>query len=196
MKTILKKYIVKTWEELTEDEKEKEKERYCEKISSDWADLRYEDFKNDLEDIKDRYKNINFDDVYIDYNSQGFWIDCIKNFRYYPKEISIYGENIYLYNIDIKICKTIRNITSDDIIIEDYYIDDNKLEKITATKKYKKWINDIVEDVNKWIDEINKICKNYIDNFNVVPNDFIEDYFINNEIEFEYYTDTIKGLTE
>ena len=192
MKTILKKYIVKTWDELTEDEKEVKKEKYCETISRDWEDLCYEDFKNELEEIKVRYKNIKFDDVYLDGNSQGWWIDSIKDFEYYPKEISIYGEDISLYDIDIKICQTIKNITTDDIIIEDYYIDSEKLEKIKATKKYEKWVNDIVEDVNKWIDEINEVCENYIKNYNYVDDDFVEDYFKNNDIEFEYYVNTIE----
>ena len=191
MKTILKKYIVKTWSELSEEEKAKEIERNYEIISIKWDDSCYENFKDELEDIKDRYKNIKFDDVCLDYNSQCYWIDCIKNFRYYPKEISIYGEDISLYDIDIKICKTIKNITTDDIIIEDYYIDSEKLEKIKATKKYEKWVNDIVEDVNKWIDEINEICENYMNNYNDVPEEFVEDYCINNNIEFEYYVDTI-----
>ena len=193
MKTILRKYIIKTWDELTEDEKEAEKEKYCERISRNWDELCYEDFKNELEDIKDRYKNIEFDDVYLDGNSQDWWIDSIKGFEYCPEEISIYGEDISLYDIDIKICQTIKNITTDDIIIEDYYIDSEKLEKIKTTKKYEKWINDIVEDVNKWIDEINEVCENYIKNYNYVPDDFIEDYFKNNEIDFEYYVDTTES---
>ena len=193
MKTILKKYVVKTWDELTEEEKKKKKERYYKEIDREWYDVLYNDFEEDLSDIKDRYKNIKFDDVYIDDNSQGWWIDCIKNFKYYPKEISIYGEDISLYDIDIKICRTINSITSDDIIIEDYYIDSEKLEKIKATKKYEKWVNEIVKDVNNWIDEINEVCENYMNNYNYVPDDFVEDYFKNNDIEFTYYVNTIEN---
>lgn len=187
MKTILKKYVVKTWDELTKEEKEKKKEEYCEEISSTWDELCYEDFKNELEDIQDRYKNIKFDDVLLDYNSQvGYWIDKIKGFNYQVDNIKIYGELLCLYDIDIKIYKNINNITSDDIIIEDYYIDNNKLEKIKATKKYQKWVNDIVKDVNNWIDEINEVCVNYMNDFDDVPDDFIDNYFISNDIEFEY----------
>lgn len=193
MKTILKKYIVKTWDELTEDEKEAEKEKYCERISICWDDLCYENFKNEIEEIKERYKNIKFDDVLLDYNSQvGFRIDSIENFNYYAEEISIYGEDISLYDIDIRIYKNINSITSDDIIIEDYYIDSDKLEKIKATKKYQKWVNDIVEDVNKWIDEVNEICNNYIKNYNYVPDDFVEEFFTNRESDFEYYVNTVE----
>ena len=196
METILKKYVVKTWDELTEEEKEVGKEKYCEEISRDWDDICYEDFKYELEDIKERYKNIKFDDILLDYNTQCYWLDKIKGFEYYPEEITIYGENIYLYDVDIKICKTINSITSDDIIIEDYYIDNDKLEKIKATKKYQKWVNKIVEDVNNWINEVNEVCKNYIEDWDDIPDDFVEDYFKNNDIEFEYYINTIKENNE
>lgn len=195
MKTILKKYIVKTWDELTEDEKEIEKEKYCEEIYRDWDDLCYENFKNELEEIKERYKNIKFDDIYLDDNSHGWWIDRVKNFNYQVDDIEIYGELISLYDIDLTIHKIINHITEDDVVVEDYYIDDNKLEKIKATKKYKKWVNDIVEDVNKWIDDINEVCIKYMNNYNYnyTPDDFVEDYFKNNDIEFKYYVDTIES---
>lgn len=192
MKTILKKYVVKTWDELAEEEKEKEIESNCEILTNEWNNLCYENFEFELEDIKDSYKNIKFDDVYIDDNSQGWWIDRIKGFEYYPEEIFIYGEDISLYDIDIKICRTIKNITADDIIIEDYYIDSDKLKKIKATKKYQKWVNEIVKDVNKWIDEINEVCINYTRDIYDVPDDFVEDYCKNNEVKFEYYVDTIE----
>lgn len=185
MKTILKKYVVKTWDELTEEEKEEQKNYYCEEISIKWDNLCYETFKNELEDIKNRYNNIKFDDVLLDYDSQvGYWIDEIKGFEYCPEEITICGESICLYDIDIKIYKTINNITNDDVIIEDYCIDSDKLEKIKATKKYQKWVNKIVEDVNKWVDEINEVCNTYIEDWDYVPDDFVEEFFTG--IDFNY----------
>lgn len=195
MKTILKKYIVKTWDELTEEEKEKEKERYYEEIDREWYDVLYNDFEEDLSDIQGRYKNIKFDDIYLDDNSHGWWIDRVKNFNYQVDDIVIYGELISLYDIDLTIHQIINHITEDDVVVEDYYIDDNKLEKIKATKKYEKWVNDIVEDVNKWIDEINEVCIKYMSNYNYnyAPDDFVEDYFKNNDIEFKYYVDTIES---
>lgn len=162
MKTILKKYIVKTWDELTEEEKEKEIERNCEILTNEWNNLCYENFEFELEDIKDSYKNIKFDDVYIDDNSQGWWIDRVKNFNYQVDDIVIYGELISLYDIDLTIHQIINHITEDDDVVEDYYIDSDKLKKIKATKKYQKLVNDIVEDVNKWIDEINEVCISYM----------------------------------
>lgn len=196
MKTILKKYIVKTWDELTEEEKEKEIERNCEILTNEWNNLCYENFEFELEDIKDSYKNIKFDDVYIDDNSQGWWIDRVKNFNYQVDDIEIYGESISLYDIDLTIHRIINHITEDDVVVEDYYIDSDKLKKIKATKKYQKWVNEIVKDVNKWIDEINEVCINYTRDIYDVPDDFVEDYFINNEIEFEYYVDTIDSKEE
>lgn len=193
MKTILKKYVVKTWDELTKEEKEKEKERYYEEIESDWYDVLYNDFKESLSDIQDRYKNIKFDDIYLDDNSQGWWIDRIKNFNYQVDGLYVYDVYIRLYDIGLTIHKIISHITEDDIIIADYNIDSDELKKIKATKKYQKWVNDIVEDVNKWIDEINEVCINYMNDIYDMPDYFIEDYFINNDIEFEYYVNTIES---
>lgn len=191
MKTILKKYVVKTWDELTEEEKEKQKEKYYDMLVNDWSNVLYNDFEEELADIQDRYKNIKFDDIYINDDSQGWCIDKIKNFKYQVDDINIYDESLSLYDIDFTICKIIKHITKDDVIVEDYYVDSDKLKKIKATKKYQKWVNKIVEDVNKWVDEINEVCINYMNDLYDMPDYFIDDYFINNEIEFEYYVETI-----
>lgn len=191
MKTIFKKYIVKTWDELTEEEKEKKKDEYYEQLMEDWSDVLYNDFEEELADIQCRYSNIKFKDVYLRDNSQGWWIDEIKDFIYQVEDVKIYGEWISLDDINLKIGTTINFITADDINIYEYNIDDDKLKKIKATKKYKKWADEIVKDVNNWINEINEVCINYINNLYDIPDDFINDYFINNEIDFEYYADTV-----
>lgn len=191
MKTILKKYVVKTWGELTEEEKEKEKENYCVEISNTWYDLCYEDFKYGLEEIKGKYKNIKFENVHIDDNSQGWWVDEVKGFKYCIDSISIYDENISVDDIDLTIRKTIEKINANDVIIDVYYIDSNKLEKIKNTKKYKKWIEKIVQNVNNWVEEINSLLEDYMKDIDCIPDEFVEDYFINNDVEFEFYVDTI-----
>lgn len=189
MKTILKKYVVKTWEELTEDEKEKKKENYCEDISSSWWELCYKDFEYGLEEIKEKYKNIKFENVYIDDNFQCWCVEEVKGFKYCTDSISIYDENISIDDIDLTIRKTIEMITANDVIIDDYYIDSNKLERIKNTKKYQKWVEEIVQDVNNWVEEINNLCKDYMKKVYNIPNEFVEDYF--RDDEFDFYVDTI-----
>ena len=189
MKTILKKYVVKTWEELTEDEKEKKKENYCEDISSSGWELCYKDFEYGLEEIKEKYKNIKFENVYIDDNSQCWCVEEVKGFKYCTDSISIYDENISIDDIDLTIRKTIEMITANDVIIDDYYIDSNKLERIKNTKKYQKWVEEIVQDVNNWVEEINNLCKDYMKKVYSIPDEFVEDYF--RDDEFVFYVDTI-----
>lgn len=151
--------IKKTWDELTREEKEKEIEKNQELIYQYYQDDLAACYDCDLENIKDEYKNINFDYVYLDSNSQGGWIDSIKNFKYQAEPINIYGEDIEINDIYLHIRKYIEEITADDIDIYEYYIDNEKLEKIKATKKYQKWINNIVKDVNNWIDAVNDAAK-------------------------------------
>ena len=40
------------------------------------------------------------------------------------------------------------------------------------------------------------VVHTYVNNCNDVPEEFVENYFINNNIEFEYYVDTIKESEE
>lgn len=189
MKTILKKYVVKTWEELTKDEKEKKKENYCEEISSNWWELCYKGFEYGLEEIKEKYKNIKFENVYIEDGPRCWWVDRVEDFKYCTDSISIYDENISVDDIDLTIRETIEKINASDVIIDDYYIDSNKLERIKNTKKYQKWVEEIVQDVNNWVEEINNLCKDYMKKVYSIPDEFVEDYF--RDDEFDFYVDTI-----
>lgn len=191
-KEIKRKYTIKTWSELTPEEKEKEIERNHESIYSCYQDDLYYMFKDELENIKERYKNIDFETVYIDSNSQGAWIDSVKNFKCYYN-IDILGETLEIDEIDLHIRKYIEEITENNIFLYEYYIESEKIEKIKNTKKYKKFINEIIKDVNNWIEEINKECKYLIDNeyrypYNINdPEDleFLNNFFENEQFVFE-----------
>lgn len=187
-----KKYIIKTWNELTTEEKEKEIERNQESIYMHYQDDLYYQFKEEIEDIKERYNNITFDDVFLDGCSQGSWIDKVKNFKCYYN-INILGETLETSDIYLHIRKYIEEITENDIEIYNYYIEDEKLQKIQNTKKYQKFINDIIKEVNNWIDDINRTCKEIIKNEYNYPcnlNDpedasYLENYFDGIEFTFE-----------
>lgn len=187
-----RKYIIKTWNELTDDEKEKEIENNKEAIYSWYQDVLYHQYKDEIDYIKEKYNNISFDDVYMDGCSQGSWIDCIKNFKCYYT-IDIYGETIEVYDIDLHVRKYIDNINADNIEIYNYYIDDEKLQKIENTKKYKNWINNIIKDVNNFINDINAACKELIENEYIYPYNihdesdlyYLNDYFYDNEFVYD-----------
>ena len=148
-------HTIKRWDELTREEQDKEIEKNQELIYQEYQDLMYEDYKIGLDNLKYEFKNISFDYVYMDSNSQGWWIDSIKNFRYNNDGIDVFGEHIDIYDIDFRIRKLIESF---DIDIYDYYIDSDKLDRIKATKKYQKWEENIRKDIEKWIDCVNSLC--------------------------------------
>lgn len=185
-------YIIKKWNELTREEKEKEIDNNKESIYECYQEDLYYIFKDTLEIIKEKYNNIDFETVYIDSNSQGNWIDSIKNFKCYYT-IDIFGETLEVADIDLHIRKYIEKITENNIDLYDYYFYNKELEKIKNTKKYKKFINDIIKDVNNWIDEINAACEEIMKNEYNYPSlldneeeaDYLNNYFYDNEFIYE-----------
>lgn len=170
-------HTIRTWEELTTEEKEKEIEARQQSIYQLYQEDLYNSFLCDLDYIREKYKNIDFENVYVDSNSQGNWIDSVKGFRYCGDSINVYGEWIEIEDIDLHIRKY---IDSYDININDYYIDSDLLEKIQKTKKYKKWIESIEKDVNNWINDVNEACK-YI-----MSREYYCPYNLENEEDREY----------
>lgn len=150
-------HTIRSWDELKEEEQEKEIEKNQEIIYQYYQEEIYDNFLCDLENLKEEYKNINFDTIYFESCSQGGWIDKVKDFRV-NYSIDILGETLEVSDIDLHIRRLISNIDENDINIYDYYIDNDKLEKTQNTKKYKKWIESIVKEVNSWINIVNELC--------------------------------------
>lgn len=148
-------HTIKRWDELTREEQDEEIEKNQELIYQEYQDSMYENYKIGLDNLKYEFENISFDDIYMDSNSQGWWIDGIKNFRYNDNGIDVFGEHIDIYDIDFRIRKLIESF---DIDIYDYYIDSDKLDRIKATKKYQKWEENIRKDIEKWVDCVNSLC--------------------------------------
>lgn len=189
-RTILQ--TVKSWGELTREEQEEEIKKNMEGIYQDYQDQLYYIYRDRLEEIKEKYQNINFEDVYIDSNSQGAWIDEVKNFKVYYT-ININGEEIEVSNINLHIRKYIEEINENDVYIYTYYLSDEELQKIENTKKYKDFISKIVKEVNNCIKEINEAVKEIIENEYYTPSDldneadkdFLQNYFDCQEFIFE-----------
>ena len=187
-RTITTLHTIRNWSELTRDEQEKEIEKNSEGIYCDYQDMLYEDFKCDLDLLREKYKNIDFGEVYFDSCSQGSWVDTIKDFRYLDSGVDIYGEHLDIDSVDLHIRRYIEDF---DINIIDYYVDTEKLEKIKETKKYKKWFNNIHNDITNWMQEINELCKyllskEYCSPYNLddaEDKDFLDYYFENEEYE-------------
>ena len=172
-------HTIKNWHELSREKQDREIEKNSESIYSSYQDYMYENYKIGLDNLKYEFKNIDFEDIYMDSNSQGWWIDRIKNFKYCCDNLVVFGEEIEIYDIDFHIRRTIESF---DIDIYDYYIDSEKLEKIKATKKYQKWITDIKNDIEKWVDCVNELC------CNLGNSEYSYPYNMNNE-EDKWYLD-------
>lgn len=127
-------HTIKTWDELEREQQEEEIQKRQEDIYMLYQDYLYENFKCDLEYLKETFKNIDFDTIYIDSNSQGWWVDKIEDFRYYNNGIDIYGEHLEIEDIDFHIRKYIEDF---EINIYDYYIDADKLKKLKTQKNIK-----------------------------------------------------------
>lgn len=187
MEIVKKTYVIKTWDELTEAEKEEQIEKNSESISMDWQDMLYEDYKYELEEIQAKYKEkgITFEDVYLDENSQGWWIDSIKKLQV-NRSINIYGEELSVYDVDIKFR---RYMYLEDVYLDDYYIEEAKLKRIENTKKYKKFMDELKKDIQDMFDEINNIAENYFINEYDITRDFIDSCM--EWREFEYLADDV-----
>ena len=185
-------HTIKTLEELTREEKEKEIEKSHEQIYECYQEDMYDLYKEELEILKEDFPHIDFEDIYLDSNSQGWWIDRIKDFKYNTDEIDIYGERLWVDSVDFKIRRTIVDF---EIEVDDYYVECDKLRIIMATKKYQNWVKKLEEDIQKWVDRVNNICTKMgnaeweypynLDNEN--DRDWLYNYF--SDIEF---TDTME----
>lgn len=182
-------HTIKSWEELTREEKEKEIENNQELIYRDYQDYLYENFKDELEYLREEFKNIEFGNIYLDSNSQGWWIDNVVGLKYNDNGIEVYGNYIEVSDIDLYYRQTIRDF---DINIYDYYVSDSDMEKIKKTKKYQYWYNKIKEDIQNWINRVNEICSYIGDREYVYPynlsdeedRDYLDNYFSDEEFEF------------
>ena len=183
-------HIIRSWDELSREEKEKEIEKRHEQIYEWYQEDMYNIYKESLEMLKEDFPHIDFEDIYLDSNSQGWWIDRIKDFKYNTDDIEIYGEKLWVDYVDFRIRKIIEDF---DINIDDYYVSEDKLRKIITTKKYQKWYEDIKKDIQNWIDRLNVICATLgnaeyyypynLDNEN--DKDWLDNYFSDEE-----FTDT------
>lgn len=178
--TTEKCYINKNWYELTEEQKEKAIENNFDNLYRFYQEELYNDWVYGLDYLKEEFKSITFDNIYLDGNSQGSWIDKIVNFKLHFDSLTVYNECLEVEDVDLHICKYIKEIEEQDVYIYDYYINTNKLERIKKTKKYKTWINKIIKEVNLWIDKVNELASYMIKNEYNTPTD------LNNEEEANY----------
>ncbi len=182
-------YCIKTWGELTRQQKEKAIEENQEIIYDDYQEVLYQGWLCDIDNLRYEIKNITFDNIYLDSNSQGGWIDSVKNFQLHFDSIDIFGERIEVDDVNLTFRKYILNIEENDLYIYDYYINDDKMAKIKNTKKYKKWVKNIIDTINKWIDLVNEYAKIMIEN------EYYSPYNLDNENDADFLNNFFSDFT-
>ena len=183
-------YCIKAWEELTRKQKEKVIEENQEIIYNNYQDNLYQGWLCDLENLQYEIKNITFDNIYLDSNSQGGWIDSIKNFQLHFEGIEIFGDYVEVEDVDLHFCKYIENIKEDNLDLNiNWSVDQEVYNKIVATKKYKKWVKNIIDTINKWINLVNEYAKIMIEY------EYYSPYNLDNEDDADFLNNFFSDCT-
>lgn len=217
MKVINKKYIVKTWDELTEEEKQ-------EKIRNNWEDLVIE-WDNGLwnvtisclNDLLSELKIIDFegdvlDTFSFDDNSQGWWFERIKT-----KNIKAFCDMFAFNEVDFDLGRRSQSLLKMEDIentfvgcycyfnqfqtdFENGYYNYSDLEIISNTKnkngdlEYKEfnhaW-NEFKKEYNHFVEQFNKIINAYFDDRYDMDEYFIDNYF--EDMEFEFLKEVVEN---
>lgn len=210
MKILNKKYIIKTWQELTEKEKEKAIQENSEQLYCDYDNSEWEATKCCLNDLISNLKMIHFKDndilkaIFLDENSQGWWIDRIvekhifatcDTFDFSDIEFEVF------YGQELKKIEDLKNITGcycyfnqfQTDFESDYYTFE-ELEKMANTKTqngngfmfeefYNAW-NEFKKEYNYFVEQFNLIINEYFNNRYNLPQDYIDFFFEDMEFEF------------
>ena len=208
MKKVARTYIVKTWDELTEAEKEKEKQRHAEDISIAHDDELWQITGEDLKAIETNLKIISFnksilDSLEIEDTSQGWYIKGFKGLKastpsFDGSDIDTetgggsWCKNSYLKNIEDLREENGLYVYFDPykIDIEKYgggYITFDELQEIAEEKgndDLLKDFEDFKKEYNFLMQEVTKILQYYFNNRFEPDDEFINNYFDGVEFEF------------
>ena len=208
MKKVTKTYIVKTWDELTEAEKEKEKQRHAEDISIAYDNELWQLTEEDLKAIEASLKIIYFnksilDSLEIEDASQGWYIKGFKGLK--ASTPSFDGSDIDIEVDGRSWCgdshlKNIEDLRKENglyvyfdpykVNIEKYgsgYITFDELQEIAEEKgndDLLKDFEDFKKEYNFLMQETSKILQYYFNNRYDVDDEYINNYFDGAEFKF------------
>ena len=217
MKVINKKYIVKTWDELTEEEKQEKIHSNWENLVIEWDNGLWDETVNCLNDLLSELKIIRFKGGILDTfsfgdNSHGWWIERIKTkninafcdtFDFSEVDFDFGRRNQSLLKTgDIKrafvFCYCRFNHFQTDFINGWYNLSDLKRLSNVKNKngdlKYKEfnyaW-NEFKKEYNYFVEQFNKIINGYFDNRYNMDEEFIDNYF--EDMEFEFLEEVVEN---
>ena len=218
MKVINKKYIVKTWDELSEDEKQKEIEKNSEQLYCDYDNSEWELAEHCLNDLISNLKIIHFKDndilkaIYFDENSQGWWIDRVIEKNIFATCDIFDMENVELilkwgrlhtfendFNNNYSGCYCYFNQFQTDF--ESGYYTFEELEKMSNTlatnsnglkfEEFNIAWNEFKKEYNYFVEQFNLIINEYFNNRYNLPQDFIDNFF--EDMEFEFFKEVVEN---
>lgn len=214
MRTITKKYIIKTWDELTDEEKEKEIEKNSEQLYCDYDNSEWEATEYCLNDLISNLKIIHFRDndilktISFDDNSQGWWIDRVTEKNIFATCDTFDFSDIEFekfYGQELKKIENLKNITGCYCYFNQFQTDFEsgyytfeeleKMSNITINNKleyekfYNAW-NEFKKEYNYFVEQFNLIINEYFDNRYNLPQDYIDFFF--EDMEFEFFEEVVE----
>lgn len=217
MKVINKKYIVKTWGELTEEEKQEKIHHNWEDLVMEWDNGLWDDTTNCLNDLLSELKIIDFvgdvlDTFSFDDNSQGWWIKRIKT-----KNINAFCDTFVFNEVDFDFGRRNQSLLKMEDIentfvgcycyfnqfqtdFESGYYNYSDLEIMSNAKnkngdlEYKEfnhaW-NEFKKEYNYFVEQFNKLINTYFDDRYDMDEYFIDNYF--EDMEFEFFSEVVEN---
>lgn len=200
MYKLIKTYIVKEWDELTDEEKEKEKEKNREAILESWQQQQQELFEEELNRASKgaiQFKNVWYNSIDVEeYGSTYFLRDNVKNIDFNIESFSI--SDLYFESDGKKLVKYNELKKKNDYggyisILPKYKIAEDLTgyltfeeidEAITHDVDFKKQYDIFIELYNEFVEAINNALS-IIDDLWDVPDEFIEDSC--NEEEYTFF---------
>lgn len=199
MYKLIKTYVVKEWNELTEEEKEKEKEKNYDSILESWQEQQHELFEEELNRASNgaiQFKNVWYNSLNVEDYYTTYWLrDNVKNINFNIDSFCINdlyfesdGKKLVKYNeLDKSSDGGYISILPKYKIAEDLtgYVTFEEIEKaIENEEEFKKEYNIFIELYNEFVDNINDALS-ILDDFYDVPDEFVEDYC--EWMEYEYF---------
>lgn len=207
MYKLIKTYIVKEWDELTDEEKEKEKEKHYEAILESWQEQQHELFEEEINRASsgaiqftgEWYNSIDTQE----YGTRYYLHDNVRNINFNIESFSI--SELYFESDGKKLLKynELKNknyyggfisILPKYKIAEDLtgYATFEEIQKaIENDEEFKKQYNIFIELYNEFVDAINNALS-ILDDLYDVPEEFINDFCDWKDYEFFDKMEVIK----
>lgn len=188
MYKLIKTFIVKEWDELTEEEKEKEKEKNMDSILESWQEYQQELFEEEIYRASNgaiQFKNEWYNSLDVEDYYNTYWLrNNTKNINFNVESFSITdlyfesdGKKLLKYN-ELQNCDGgYISILPKYKIAEDLsgYVTFEEIEKaIKNDDEFKKQYDIFIELYNEFVDDINNALS-ILDDMYDVPEEFIED---------------------